>query len=208
MRKLAYLVTLILLLALSAKGQSTTVSGTITDANGQAFSNGTYRISFNPNGVAPPFQWNGSPFTPGNFVFSGSLNSSGAFSGVSVPSNTFIAPGTLWEFQVCPAATAPCYSQSLTVAGATMSVSTLLTPPPIVVTASAYSQPTAYTDAEIVGPIVGFQYFNLTSQLTRICTVSIPCTWVSGGGGGGGVTSVSGTTNQIDVVNPTTTPVV
>jgi hypothetical protein len=200
---------LLLAMAGASQAQSTTVSGTITDANGQAFANGTYRISFNPNGVAPPFQWNGAPFTPGNFVFTGSLNSSGAFSGVSVPSNTSIAPSTLWTFQVCPAATAPCYSQSLTVAGATMSVSTLLTPPAIIVPANSYNQPTAYSDAEIVGPIVGFQYFNLTSQLMRICTVAIPCTWVNGGSGGGSgtVTSVSCVTG-CTVANPTTTPAI
>src|SRR5580693_7198586 len=109
MRRLLLLIPL-LLMAIPAMAQSTTVSGTITDANGQAFANGTYRISFNPNSVAPPFQWNGSPFNPGSFVFTGSLDGSGSFSGISVPSNTFIAPGTLWTFQVCPAATAPCYS--------------------------------------------------------------------------------------------------
>ena len=188
MKRLFYVLGFVILLlfdAISCNAQSTTVSGTIQDANGQAFANGTYRIQFNPNGIAPPFQWNGSPFDPSTHIFSGVLNSSGAFSGVSVPSNAFIASLTQWNFTVCPASSSPCFTQSLVVLGATQSVSSSIAPPAIQVNSNA-TQPTAYTDAEIVNPVVGFQYFNLTSNVIRVCTVSIPCTWVNGAGGGAG----------------------
>lgn len=185
LKRFLFVVLMWVSLSYAAFGQSTTVSGTITDAGSQAWKNGTYRIQFNPNGAAPPFQWNGSPFDPGT-VFSGKLNSSGAFSGVSIPSNTSIGPGTTWAFTVCPAATSACYTANIVVTGTTQSVTSNIIPPAIAVQANTYNQPTAYADSEIRGPTVGFTYFNLTSQTNRTCTVSVPCTWVSGGGSGSG----------------------
>lgn len=176
--------------------QSTTVSGTITDGT-QAFVNGTYTVQFYSAGLAPPFNWNGSPFTPQ--VYSGTLNGSGAFSGLSLPSNNLIAPaGTQWAFTVCPASTTPCTTTNISVTGSTLSVSSLISPPPISVRAQAYQYASAYRDGEITGPYVGFSYFNLTDNTIHVCTVSIPCTWVSvGSGGGGGATLQTNGTNNL-----------
>lgn len=184
MKRVLFAIAACLLSAAACLAQSTTVSGTITDTGGQAWAGGTYRIEFNANGKNPPYVWNGTPFVPA--VYSGSLDGAGSFSGIAVPSNTSIAPvGTLWKFTICPAATSPCYIQNLSIVGTTLSVSSLIRPPPIQVNASAYNQPTAYQDSEIVGPIVGFTYFNLTDNTLHLCTVGIPCTWVSVVGGGG-----------------------
>ena len=72
-------------------------------------------------------------------------------------------------------------------------MSPIITPPPIVVQANTYNQPTAYNDAEIAGPTVGFLYFNLTDQTMHVCEVAVPCTWVSITGGGGGGTTLTST---------------
>ncbi len=204
MRRILFGFLLILFCAVNAHAQSTTVSGTITDAGGQVWANGTYRIQFNPNGAPPPYQWNGSVFVPGSNVFSGNLNSSGVFSGVSVPSNNYIGPGTLWTFTVCPAATSPCYSTSIPISGATQSVSSNIVPPAIVVPSNAYNQPTAYSDSEIGSPVIGFSYFNLTDQTIHSCTVAVPCTWLSIGGGSSGGTPGGVATNIQFKVNSST----
>lgn len=92
----------------------------------------------------------------------------------------FISPsGTNWKFTVCPASTSPCYSTSISLQGASENVSSQITPPAITVNGSNSNQPTAYSDAEISGPTVGFLYFNLTDKTIHECTISVPCTWVS-----------------------------
>lgn len=218
MRRVLFVILMWASFALAAFGQSTTVNATITDANGQAFFSGTYRIEFNPNGRNQPFVWSGVPFTPGDHVFTGRLDGSGAFSGVVVPSSNFISPsGTNWKFTVCPASSSPCYTTSIAVQGTTQDVTTQITPPAIIINDADYNQPTAYTDAENIGPKVGFIYFNLTSQHFRACTSALPCTWLplcfpgdgscGGGGGGGTVTDVTGVT-PITVIDNTTTPIV
>ena len=79
MKTILKIVLLILSAASLSHAQSTTVSGTITDANGQDFSSGTYRIEFNQNGHIGPFYWNGTPFTPS--VYTGGLDATGSFCG-------------------------------------------------------------------------------------------------------------------------------
>ena len=78
----------LLMLAGTAYGQSTTVSGTITDSGGQTWNAGTYQAVFVPNAASPggPYNWNGSTFNT-NTTYSGSLSSGGAFT-QSLPSNT------------------------------------------------------------------------------------------------------------------------
>jgi hypothetical protein len=198
MNKLALLLILFFSFAFGVSAQSTTVSGTITDANGQPFAGGSYRIELNANGVQGPYIWNGNPYTPA--AFSGTLNGSGAFSGVSIPSSNYITGQssgfTMWRFTVCPASTSPCYSTSFTVQGATQNVSTSIFPPAIAVNWVDTNPVSAYTDAEVIGTPVGGQYFNLGSNVYRICTVSLPCTWENSGGGGSGC-SPGGSTYSI-----------
>jgi hypothetical protein len=207
LRRILFAFLLILACAASAQAQSTTTSATITDQDGQAFVSGTYRIEFNPNGHVQPFVWNGAPLMPQ--VYAGTLDSTGSFSGISIPSTNFISPsGTLWKVTVCPASSSPCYSTNVALQGVSLNIGSQITPPPITVSASNYNQPTAYSDSEIAGPNVGFTYFNLTSQVNRTCTVSVPCTWVNGGGIGS-VTNVSCVNaNSCTVTNQTTTPVI
>jgi hypothetical protein len=174
----------LLLFAVNAYGQSTTITGTVTDSAGQNFNNGAYTISFYGNGTIGPYFHAGSPFNP-NTSFSGALTGSGAFpASVVIPSSNSITPaGTLWTFKVCPAASGNCYSSNISVLGSTLNVTSQITPPAITVSASAFNQPNAYQDSEITGAVVGFTYFNLTDNTLHVCTVQIPCSWVSVSGG-------------------------
>ena len=213
MKRISLAFFLFLLCALGARAQSTTVSGTITDSNGQSFNFGTYKIEFFSNGLPTPFFWNGTPFDMSTH-FAGALDATGSFAGVVVPSSNFITPvGTAWRFTVCSAATtSQCYAQIVTVTGTTLNVTGLIVPVPIVVNANQFSQPAAYTDGEIAGPILGFTYYPINTNCLRVYTGGAPPVWqnICGGGGGGGLTSFSAgnlpplfTTS---VANPTTTP--
>jgi len=188
MRRLWLLVVLVLLCALPAHGQSTVVSGTITDSGGQSWFSGSIQFAFRPAASNPTAQymWNGAPFSssstfPQNPL---SLDSTGSFSGLSIPSNTAIAPsGSQWAVTVCPAATIPnCFTQLLTITGSTQNISSQVVPPAVVVNLSVpLLGARAYTDTEIVGGQPGIQYFNVTDNTIHVCiqTGFPPCTWDS-----------------------------
>jgi len=168
-----------------------TVTGTVTDANSQAFANGTYQFTFaTAAGIPGPYSFNGANF-PISTTYSGSLDSSGAFSQAMAPNNQITPSGSQWILRFCPAADAPCYQTQLAITGAG-SITSSLTPPAIQVPDNVLNQPKAYADSEITTPVVGFAYFNLTSSALRVCTVSVPCTWANVGAGGT-VTSVAQT---------------
>ena len=186
-----WLVLVLLLCAIPAHAQSTSVSGTITDQGGQAWFAGTIQFRFRPADSNPTSQyfWNGVPFDksttlPANPL---TLNGSGAFSALSVPSNTSIAPGgSTWTVTVCPAASVPnCYSQNLTITGATQNISSQLIPPAAMVNLTVpLLAARAYTDASIIGASPGVQYFNVTDNKTHVCIQSgfPPCTWTATSG--------------------------
>jgi len=188
MRRLFLLALLVLLCAIPAHGQSTTVSGQIVDSGGQTWFAGTIQFTFrvSPSNPSAQYMWNGAPFSssstfPQNPL---SLDGTGSFSGLSIPSNTAIAPaGSTWIVTVCPAATVPnCYTKGLTITGATQNISSQVVPPPVVVN---FSVPIvgarAYTDAEVVGASPGAIYLNVTDNTLHVCvqTGFPPCTWES-----------------------------
>jgi hypothetical protein len=188
MKKIIYLLSVLLLAAACTSAQSTTVSGTITDSGGQAWFAGTISFLFRPAASNPTAQymWNGAPFSSSTTIPSNplTLDGTGSFSGLSIPSNTAIAPaGSQWAVTVCPAATVPsCYTQLLTISGSTLNISSQVVPPPVVVN---FSVPLigarAYTDAEVVGASPGVSYFNVTDETLHVClqTGFPPCTWTS-----------------------------
>jgi hypothetical protein len=182
MKKILFL----FLLAAGASAQTTTFSATITDSDSQTWNNGTWQASlYSPNG--PPFS-GGSPVTP--TVYSGSLNSSGAFSQV-LPSNDKIFPsGSQWNFTLCPNASFSCSSVMVTVTGTTQNGSTVLSAGVKVPRFPAGPYSYGYLDAEIVTvPLPGGVYYNVTSQTQRVWNGSA---WVNGASGGG-VTSINST---------------
>jgi hypothetical protein len=202
----------LLLCAIPAHGQSTVISGTITDQGSQAWAFGTVQLTFRPSNSNPTGQyfWNGAPFDKNTTIPATPLplDGTGSFSGVSVPSNNFINPsGSTWTVQVCPAATTPCFSQNLTITGATANISAQIVPPAVNLNLTVpFLGARAYTDSEVFGALPGTLYFNLTDNRIHVClqTGFPPCTWFPLNGGS--VSSVSGLSPLFTVTNPTTTP--
>lgn len=185
--------------------QSTTVSATIQDANGQALVGGTYNFSSTAVGQVP---------------IKGTLDNSGAFAGVSIPHTPATALiNDYWTVTICPDATFPCATAFIQILGSTASLTSVLSP----ISAISFNIPAApspvtylrgYTDAEIITTPKGGSYFNVILSQVRTCiALSVsggtpstvgPCTaWTSGGGGSGGVGP--GTANFLSCFVTTTT---
>jgi hypothetical protein len=175
------LAVLCMALAGASYGQSTTVSGTITDTGSTTWKNGTYSFSFKPAASNPvgPYVWNGAAFNSAQTI-AGNLDGTGSFS-VSVPSNTSITPaGSTWVFQVCPAASSTCYPAVLTITGSTQSLTSTVVPPAVSVNlTNPPAGASAYNDAEITGAKTGSFYFNLSDSTIHMCSGFPPCTWLS-----------------------------
>jgi hypothetical protein len=189
MKKLILGLAFLLAGAVNAFGQSTTVSGTVTDLGAQAWAGGTFQFTFVPNPQFPvgPYTWTGGAL---NTTIAGFLDGTGSYS-QSVPDNATISPiGSKWILQVTPNATSPSFSASATtITGATQTLN--VTPPAIAInlTVPPGSTTRAYADAEIVGAIIGSQYYNVTIPAVRVCqavTGQACTTWASVGAGGGG----------------------
>jgi hypothetical protein len=178
----------ILGLATSLWSQTSNVTATITDPDGQTWNNGTYTISFIPTPGNPgPFSWNGNPNFPQNYT--GSLNGAGVLT-VSIPDNSFIVPrGSLWQFTLCSRTSAPCQNVQLSVTGANPNLSTPLSTPLIAPRFSAGQYSFGYLDVEVNAPIInsvlapGIVYYNVTNQIQRIWNGSA---WANNSGGGSG----------------------
>jgi hypothetical protein len=185
MRKIILAVVFLLAGAANAFGQSTTVSGQVTDAGAQSWNGGTFQFTFTPNPQFPtgPYTWTGGTL---NNVITGVLSGTGSYS-VSIPSNTAISPiNSTWILQVCPNASSACFSTlATTISGATQTLN--VTPPAVSVIPSPVNA--AYADSEITGAIIGSEYYNVTSQTVRVCqalTAGACTTWANVGTGAGG----------------------
>jgi hypothetical protein len=198
MKRIQLLIFLFLGCAVSAQGQSTTVSGTVTDAGSQAWFGGTYSFQLVPNPNFPniaQYTWTGGALQQ---TIAGTLNGSGAYS-QSVPSNTAISPqGSKWKLTVCPLATSSCFdATNTTISGGTQTLN--VTPPVIAINLTSPGPFTrAYSDTEIVSAVVAAQYYNLTTQLERICNTVVvqSCTvWANVGSGAGGGVAFSAITS-------------
>jgi len=197
MKRILFAILFILGTALSARSQSTTVSGTVTDTGAQTWNGGSYTFQLVANPNFPnlaSYTWTGGTL---NQTISGSLNGSGTYS-QSVPSNSAISPqGSKWQLQVCPLATAACsLTANTTITGGTQTIN--VTPPAISINLNSTlgSLTRAYADAEITSSPLGGQYYNVTSSVIRLCTAvsgSACTTFVNAGGGGGGSVSTTGT---------------
>lgn len=193
MKKLILLLAL-LLIPTALQAQTTTVTGTFTDASSQALAYGSVRIDFVPISGGNVYICGGVSFNP-NTYYIDNLDNTGSFSQV-LTLNTACAPaGSQWRFTACPSADTPCSSAITSInTSPTQDVSSLITIPTIQVPAQNYKQPKAYADSEIVGPVPGFTYWNLSLNTLRVCQGPLPCTWVSVSGGG---VSCSGTSGQL-----------
>jgi hypothetical protein len=199
MKRYLWAVIISLLCVVGLHAQSTTVSGTVTDAGSQTWNNGSYQFNFvavaNYNG---PYTWTGGAFNPITTI-NGTLNGSGHYS-VSVPDNATISPsGSSWNLTVCPQGTGVCYSTGpKVITGGTQTLNAA--PPAISVPPGPNSS--VYTTSEIAnGQLGNLAYVIGTGVEVCSAVTSGSCTtWTTVGGGGGTTTKVC---SQVAVVMPT-----
>lgn len=193
MRKL--LVALICAAALCEAGaQSTTVSttGVVDTPDGATWAGGTYSISFLPTQSYPninQYVWSGGALS---ISYSGSLNSSGAFS-VSIPSNSAINPlGSLWQFQICPNALTGCFTAQVSVTGSTQDLTSTLNALAKSPRFSASFNMYGYNTSEVSStPITGSIFANTTPSASPVCNIYVGG-WGSCGSGSGSMTWPAG----------------
>lgn len=199
-KRVVLAIVIVLAFSVGALAQSTTVSGTVTDAGAQAWTGAAYTFTFVPNPQFPtgPYTWTGGVL---NTTIKGVLSGTATYS-QSVPSNASISPsGSTWQLQVCPQATSPCFvTSNTTISGGTQTLNA--TPPAISINLNNPPGPytSAYADTEIATTPLGGQYYNTTLSSQRQCTVitggalvGACTTWAaSGGGGGTTLTSIPG----------------
>ena len=164
--------------------KATSVTLQVTDLGSQSWNNGSWSVNLIATTGSPSGPWflTGTTTPVPNQTQSGSLNGTGMAS-ITLTGNDVITPiSTVWQFTVCPAATAACFTQSSSITGATQTVS--LQPPAITIPMTSIPV-TAYSASEITAALVGNTYFNLTSSSMFICT-TLPCSanWSPIGGGG------------------------
>jgi hypothetical protein len=196
--------TLLLLLALACvaagQAQTTTITATVTDSAGTVWLNTPYTITWGGKGT--PSTTSGQSFT---LSFSGTTNSSGQLSQVVTDIAYIVPANSFWNLCVTSATSSPqTYCVAVPATGVSYNATTLISnavqPPSI--TGGPLAR--AYADSEVTA-VGGNQYFNIglvTPGFRCYASSWQPC------GGTGTVTSVTGTPNQIDVANGTTTPVV
>lgn len=192
MKKLS-LILFFLGMGLPSFAQTTAVSGQIKDSTGQTYNYGTWSVKLiGPPGYVGPFFENGVQLQNTDISKSGTLDTGGNISVTVFSTNVIKINGsqqllTQWVFSACPGASANCYSIPLSITGSTFSVTGTIVSPPITVIATPNNQPSAYSDSEIQGAVLGFMYFNLTDQTVHACSYPVTngvCTWIDIGAGG------------------------
>lgn len=170
-----------------------TITATITDLDGNAWAGGSYVISFHPSASVPQMA--------GQTVYSGALDSNGAFS-VSLPTAS-------WNFQITPNASQGGFS-SIQAITTTASLSTILSALAVGPRFQAGPNAYGYADGEVILPVqVGQGYFNVTTQKQKVWNGSA---WQTGGGGTSGtvtaVTIAAASNPAGSVATGTSTPVI
>lgn len=173
-------------------GQSTTVTGNVTDLGGQIWSKGSVVATFVPSGGTQPNQytWTGGAFN--GQAITALTDSSGNYS-LSLPSNTELVPAnSKWTLTANSGTTALATgTATLIISGVSQTVN--FAPPTLIISAGPGA--VAYTDSEVAAQY-GQTYYSITLGALRICTTSIGtlCTaWVNPSSGVSG----NGTANLI-----------
>lgn len=150
----------------------TTVTITLTDSTGQTWAGATWRTEF-----VTPFGNPNKPSNNGNDITgpqSGQANGSGTFVVVLDDNNVVTPGGSQWRFTLCPnATTTVCTTTNQTVTGASLNLSTTITPILLIPTVNA--EPTiyrAYKDSEVSGGL-GSLYVRVTDNHIRVCQLSL-----------------------------------
>ena len=189
------------------KAQSLAVTATITDSDGQNWSNGTWSVQLVSPGGTPVY--NGAPVPTTRQ--SGSLDNSGNLSVTLYYTATIGPAGAYYNWIICPLASFQCSVFNLNTVSSNMT--SLINPRIMAPRFPAGATSYGYADAEVYPtPPPGGIYYNVLTPIQRIWNGTAWINNGSGSGGGGTVTSVGiGTTPSwlnFSVANPNTTPVI
>lgn len=159
--------------SISSYAQVLSTSATITDSDGQIWANGSYSIQiYSPNGT--PY-YNGTPVP--TTVITGTLDGTGAFTGVSLYNTSTITPiNASYTFILCSKTSAPCsiFNSIVTSTNLTTTLSALVSAPRFIPVFGSYG----YLDAEVISASIGSIYTNSSSGLRYYNGSS----WASSGG--------------------------
>lgn len=155
--------------------QTTSISATVTDSDGQTWNNGIYTLQFIPNPSQPNlsiYNINGVPLDQSLLLQKGVLSNIGVLSTISIYDNTLVSPvGSSWQLTLCPQASVQCsVLPSLVIQGTSMDLSSFvdinIKPPRF--PASGANQ-YGYLDVEISPiPLPGGFYYNVTNPCIRV----------------------------------------
>lgn len=176
--------------------QTTAVTATVTDSDGQTWNNGSWSLVFTPNPSNPSidkYNINGAPLNPSITNQSGVMNGAGTLS-FSAYQNGVITPvGSTWTLTYCPNSITKCsvYNFSTGLLGSldlSSVLSTLSTAPRFLAVSGTYG----YLDVEAsVQLIPGSTYFNVTTSCQRVWSGS---SWGCSSTGAGVYVPISGGT--------------
>jgi hypothetical protein len=175
----------LLCVGISASAQLSNVTGTVTDTDNQKWNNGAYQITFVPptGYTGSVYTFNGSSWTP--TVHNGVMSGSGVLTYSSLERNDYILPANShWKFTVCPNASFPCTSRTVTINQASQDISSQFNAvqAPRFAASNAQTGSFGYLDVEIspATPPVGSSYFNVTVNQPKVWNGT---TWQTSGGG-------------------------
>lgn len=137
LKKLCGWLLLAVLCLVPASLSAVSVSGTVTDSvNSVAYANGTFSFTLVP-GPATSF-----PTSESTTTQTGSLNGSGAFSGVTLGDTSIIGGGARWLAKICTASN-QCFAILINVTAATTSLSTTLSAAAPAISSAIVSTPSS-----------------------------------------------------------------
>jgi len=182
---------------------SVLTSTVITDGDGQTWNNGIWAATL----ISP----NGSPTVSGTPVavtsYHGAMSSVGAITATVTDTSSIDQAGAKWMFTLIPNASVSPVQVLTAVTGATPNLSTTLSAgllPRFFAGESAFG----YRDAEVIAPVLGASYFNVTDNCIHKLTIN---GWDAAAAGTGSVTTVSVVTaNGVSgsVAGASTTPAI
>jgi hypothetical protein len=187
--------------------QTSNVTATVTDSDGQTWNNGTYQITFVPptgyNGTV--FTFNGVAWTP--TVHNGNLSGAGVLTVANLERNDYIFPANShWKFTLCPNASFRCSDSTLTINQASQDIGSQLTlTAPRFPASNLQTGSYGYADVEVSPiPPIGLFYWNVTSNTSRWYS---SVGWVNGGGATGppgppGATGATGPAGPMGSIGP------
>ena len=138
MKKLLFILVLLLCFTTSVQASNTNVSATVTDSAGIPWANGTFTFTFvpSPRFQNGPYNVNGVPFNP--LPVTGALNGSASFTVAVTDNNSIVPSGTQWTVTYCPQITAACQTSGpITITGASQNITANFTPNSLVVSPGA-----------------------------------------------------------------------